>query len=66
MYYLRMQDLNKYKTITEVIEGYLKVKEAELQKFVADAQKKLKDAASPVERKNLEDKLSNEYKTKRH
>jgi len=42
----------------------LKVKEAELQKFVADAQKKLKDAASPVERKNLEDKLSNEYKTK--
>ena len=28
MYYLRMQDLNKYKTITEVIEGYLKVKEA--------------------------------------
>ena len=28
MYYLRMKDLNKYKTITEVIEGYLKVKEA--------------------------------------
>ncbi len=28
MYYLTMKDLNKYNTVTEVIEGYLKVKEA--------------------------------------
>ncbi len=28
MYYLTMKELNKYKTITEVIKGYLKVKEA--------------------------------------
>lgn len=42
----------------------MKVKEAELQKFVADAQKQLKDTASPVERKNLEDKLTSDFKTK--
>lgn len=28
MYYLTMKELNKYKTITEVIEGYLRVREA--------------------------------------
>ena len=28
MYYLTMKDINKYKTVTEVIEGYLKVEEA--------------------------------------
>ncbi|MFH0702235.1 MAG: OmpH family outer membrane protein [bacterium] len=42
----------------------LKIKEAELQKFLADAQKQLKNAASPVERKNLEDKLTEEFKVK--
>ena len=46
------------------VSADLKVKEADLQKFLADAQKQLKDAGSPVEKKNLEDKLSAEFKTK--
>lgn len=57
--------------LDDVLAGYskaqdvsadLKVKEAELQKFLADAQKQLKDAATPVERKNLEAKLTDEFK----
>ncbi|OGH99228.1 MAG: hypothetical protein A2287_02685 [Candidatus Melainabacteria bacterium RIFOXYA12_FULL_32_12] len=46
------------------VSADLKVKEAELQKFLADAQKQLKNANSPVEKKNLEDRLTNEFKTK--
>lgn len=42
----------------------LKVKEAELQKFVADAQKEIKNATTPLDKKNTEDKLNNEYKLK--
>lgn len=46
------------------VEADLKVKEAEIQKFIADAQKQIKDAATPVEKNNLEKKLSEEFKTK--
>ncbi|EKE03030.1 MAG: hypothetical protein ACD_20C00287G0013 [uncultured bacterium] len=46
------------------VSADLKVKEAELQKFLADAQKQLKNATSPVDKKNLETKLTNEFKTK--
>lgn len=42
----------------------LQVKDAELKKFVADAQKQLKDTSTPVEKKNMEEKLSNEFQTK--
>ncbi|MDD3149636.1 MAG: OmpH family outer membrane protein [Candidatus Gastranaerophilales bacterium] len=42
----------------------LRVKDAELQKFVVEAQRKLKNTTSPVERKNLEEKLAAEYKNK--
>jgi len=61
-------DLNK------VIENYtkaqevtadLKVKEAELQKFVVEAQKQLKEADTPVEKKNLEEKLGEQFNIKR-
>jgi len=46
------------------VSADMKVKEADLQKFLADAQKKLKETTSPVERKNLEDKLTLEFKNK--
>lgn len=46
------------------VEADLKVKEAEIQKFIADAQKQIKDAATPVEKNNLEKKLSEEFKAK--
>lgn len=54
---------NNY-TKAQDLSADLKIKEAELQKFIADAQKQLKDTSSPVDRKNLEDKLSTDYKTK--
>lgn len=55
--------LNSY-TKAQDVSADLKVKEAELQKFLADAQKRLKDAKTPLERKNLEDKLTAEFKIK--
>jgi Skp family chaperone for outer membrane proteins len=55
--------VNNYSKAQDV-SADLKVKEAELQKFLADAQKQLKDATSPVEKKNLEDKLTQQFKSK--
>lgn len=55
--------VNNY-TKAQDVSADLKVKEAELQKFLADAQKQLKDTASPVEKKNLEDKLTQQFKAK--
>jgi len=61
--------------LTKVIENYtkaqevsadLKVKETELQKFIADAQKKINDAKTPLEKKNIEEKLSEEFNIKRN
>ncbi len=46
------------------VSADLKAKEAELQKFLADAQKQLKNTSSPVEKRNLEDRLTQEFKTK--
>lgn len=46
------------------VEADLKVKEAEIQKFIAEAQKKIKDAATPVEKNNLEKQLSDEFRAK--
>lgn len=46
------------------VEADLKVKEAEIQKFIAEAQKQIKDATTPVEKNNLEKQLSDEFKTK--
>lgn len=48
----------------EDVSTDLKNKEIELQKFLTDAQKKLKEAATPVEKKQLEDKLTAEFKTR--
>jgi len=55
--------VNNYSKAQDV-SADLKVKEAELQKFLADAQKQLKDTTSPVEKKNLEDKLTQQFKAK--
>jgi len=55
--------VNNY-TKAQDVSADLKVKEAELQKFLADAQKQLKDTASPVEKKNLENKLTQQFKAK--
>ena len=46
------------------VSADLKVKEAELQKFQADAQKQIKEAKTPLEKKNMEDKLTEEFKQK--
>jgi Skp family chaperone for outer membrane proteins len=46
------------------VEADLKVKEAEIQKFIADAQKRIKSASTPVEKNNLEKQLSEEFRTK--
>lgn len=46
------------------VEADLKVKEAEIQKFIAEAQKKIKAASTPVEKSNLEKELSEEFRLK--
>lgn len=62
-----------YIDMAELMAGYKKaqnlaadasVKEAELQTFLADAKKRLKTTSSPVERKNLETKLTKEFQAK--
>lgn len=51
-------------TKAQDIASDAKVQEAELQKFIAEAQKKIKKETSPVSRKNLEEKLSKEFQAK--
>lgn len=45
------------------VEAELKVKEAEIQKFIAEAQRKIKAATTPVEKSNLEKQLSEEFRS---
>ena len=62
-------DLNKVidnYTEAQKVAADLKVKENELQSFVEEAQKKIKDGKTPVEKKNLEDKFSEEFNIKRN
>ena len=42
----------------------MKVKQADIEKFVADTNKQLKDAKTPVEKKNLEEKATKDYEDK--
>lgn len=51
-------------TKAQDVEADLKVKEAEIQKFIAEAQKKIKAASTPVEKSNLEKQLGEEFKQK--
>lgn len=62
-------DLNKVidnYTQAQEVAAEIKVKEAELQKFLMDAQKKVKEAKTPVEKKNLEERLGEEFNIKRN
>lgn len=49
---------------TQEISADLRVKEAELQKFIAESQKKVKEAKTPLERTNLERTLGAEIDSK--
>jgi Skp family chaperone for outer membrane proteins len=47
------------------LEADLKVKENELQNFITNAQKQIEEAKTPVEKKNLQDKLGEQFNIKR-
>lgn len=62
-------DLNKVidnYTEAQKVTADLKVKESKLQEFVLEAQKKIKEAKTPVEKKNLEEKFGEEFNIKRN
>ena len=61
--------------LNKVIENYskaqeitanFKIKESELQQFVLNAQKKIKEAKTPLEKKNLEENLGEQFNLKRN
>lgn len=53
-------------TKAQEVTADLKVKEAELEKFVQGAQDQIKNANTPVEKKNLEEKLAEQFNIKRN
>ena len=55
--------ISSYKKAQDV-ESELKIKEAEIQTFIAEAQRKIKAAATPVEESNLQKELSEEFRVK--
>ena len=57
--------LENYTTAQEVTAD-LKVQEDELQKLVVDAKKQIKKAKTPLEKKNLEEKLTEQFSIKRN
>ena len=62
-------DLEKVRenySVSQELSAELQVKEAELQKFITDAQKKIKEAKTNVEQKNLEEKLGQQFNIKRN
>ena len=62
-------DLDKIRenyTVSQELSADLKIKESELQKFVADAQKQIQEAKTPLEKKNLEEKLGEQFNIKRN
>ena len=48
-------------TLAQEVSADLNVKKAELEKFVVDAQEKIKNSTSPLEKKNTEEKLSEQF-----
>ncbi len=52
-------------TEAQKVSADLKVKETDIQKFLLDAQKKVKAAKTPLEKKNLEEKFGEEFNIKR-
>jgi len=62
-------DLDKIRgnyTASQELSADLNVKEAELKKFVDDAQKQIQNAKTPLEKQNLEEKLGAQFNIKRN
>jgi len=62
-------DLDKIRenyTVSQELSADLRIKETELQKFVQDAQKQIQEAKTPLEKKNLEEKLGEQFNIKRN
>lgn len=62
-------DLDKIRenyTAAQELTAELQVKEAELQTFITDAQKQIQNAKTDVEKKNLEEKLGQQFNLKRN
>jgi len=62
-------DLDKIRenyTKSQELAADLRVKESELQKFVVDAQKQIETTKTPLEKKNLEEKLGEQFNIKRN
>lgn len=62
-------NLNKirenYNTAQE-LTAELQIKEAELQRFIEESQRKIQKAKTPVEKKNLKEKLGQQFVVKRN
>lgn len=61
-------DLDKIRenyTAAQELTADLKVKETELQKFIAGAQKQIENAKTPLEKNNLQEKLTAQFNLKR-
>lgn len=61
-------DLGKIRenyTVAQALEAEANVKENELKQFAQDAQKQIQDAKTPLEKKNLEEKLGQQFEIKR-
>lgn len=62
-------DLDKIRenySAAQVLSADLKIKESELQKFITTAQKQVQDAKTPLEKKNLEEQLGEQFNIKRN
>jgi len=62
-------DLDKIRenyTAAQELAADLNVKETELKKFVEEAQKQVQNAKTPLEKKNLEEKLGEQFNIKRN
>jgi len=61
-------DLDKIRenyAAAQELTAELNVKEAELKQFIVDAQKQIQNAKTPLEKKNLEEKLGQQFDIKR-
>lgn len=53
-------------TAAQELTADMNVKEAELKKFLDDAQKQIQNAKTPLEKQNLQDKLGEQFNIKRN
>jgi len=62
-------DLDKVRenySVAQELAADLNVKETELKKFVEEAQKQIQNAKTPLEKKNFEEKLGEQFNIKRN